>query len=89
MPRSVKRELDMRNQPLGDQYAAYPIPASSDEVWRSLDRRLLGNELKVSEFSRKASKFDSFCELFEELVDKQPYSNIENPIIPITMHKDW
>lgn len=67
----------MQNQPVGDQFAAYPVPASSDQVWRSLDRRLLGNELKVPEFSGKASEFDSFWELFEELVDKQPYSNIE------------
>ncbi|KAK6014822.1 hypothetical protein OSTOST_19786, partial [Ostertagia ostertagi] len=46
-------------------------------LWQSLDRRLMGNELKIPEFSGKASDFDSFWELFEELVDKQPYSNIE------------
>ncbi|KAK6010164.1 hypothetical protein OSTOST_24832, partial [Ostertagia ostertagi] len=53
-----------------------------DNLWRALDRRLLGNELKIPEFSGKASDFDSFWELFEELVDKQPYSNIEKfPIL--------
>ncbi|KHJ88460.1 integrase core domain protein [Oesophagostomum dentatum] len=42
-----------------------------------LERRLLGNELKIPDFYGNAADFDSFWELFEELVHKQPYSNIE------------
>ncbi|KAK6031804.1 hypothetical protein OSTOST_02029 [Ostertagia ostertagi] len=38
-----------------------------------LGRRLLGNELKIPQFN----EFGPFWELFEELVHKQPYSNIE------------
>ncbi|CAJ0595387.1 unnamed protein product [Cylicocyclus nassatus] len=39
-------------------------------------RHLLGG-IKIPEFDGKASEFDSFWEIFEEIVDKQPYSNIE------------
>ncbi|CAJ0607313.1 unnamed protein product [Cylicocyclus nassatus] len=39
-------------------------------------RHLLGG-IKIPELNGKASEFDSFWEIFEEMVDKQPYSNIE------------
>ncbi|RCN45385.1 hypothetical protein ANCCAN_08606 [Ancylostoma caninum] len=43
----------------------------------SLNRRLFENKLKIPEFTGNAAEFDSFWELFEELIHKQPYSNIE------------
>ncbi|EYC34850.1 hypothetical protein Y032_1344g3836, partial [Ancylostoma ceylanicum] len=43
----------------------------------TLERRLLGSELRVPEFSGDPTEFDSFWELFEELVHKQPFTNIE------------
>ncbi|RCN23824.1 hypothetical protein ANCCAN_30487 [Ancylostoma caninum] len=55
--------------------------------WPTLERRLLGNELKVPEFNGNATEFDSFWELFEELVHKQPYSNIEKLSILINCCK--
>uniref|UniRef100_A0A0N4WT43 Reverse transcriptase domain-containing protein n=1 Tax=Haemonchus placei TaxID=6290 RepID=A0A0N4WT43_HAEPC len=42
-----------------------------------LEHRLLGNKLRVLNFYGNLSTFYSFWELFEELVHKQPYSNIE------------
>ncbi|VDO93392.1 unnamed protein product [Heligmosomoides polygyrus] len=45
--------------------------------WQTLDRRLLGNELRVPEFDGNPTEFNAFWELFEELVHKQPYTNIE------------
>ncbi|EYC18350.1 hypothetical protein Y032_0028g1810 [Ancylostoma ceylanicum] len=55
--------------------------------WLALDRRLLGNELKVPEFSGNATEFESFWELFDELVHKQPYANIEKLSILINCCK--
>ncbi|VDK48314.1 unnamed protein product [Cylicostephanus goldi] len=43
----------------------------------TVPHRLFGNEIKIPDFDGKATEFDSFWELFEELVHKQPYSNIE------------
>ncbi|KHJ90413.1 peptidase family A16 [Oesophagostomum dentatum] len=38
---------------------------------------LYGHELRIPEFSGAPEEFESFWELFEELVDKQPYSDLE------------
>ncbi|VDO05251.1 unnamed protein product [Haemonchus placei] len=54
---------------------------------RMLEHRLLGNELRVPNFYGNPSTFNSFWELFEELVHKQPYSNIEKLSILINCCK--
>ncbi|KAL6730135.1 hypothetical protein Aduo_001130 [Ancylostoma duodenale] len=51
--------------------------AGTSNFSSTMDRRLFGNELKIPEFTGNAAEFDSFWELFEELIHKQPYSNIE------------
>ncbi|RCN40788.1 hypothetical protein ANCCAN_13279 [Ancylostoma caninum] len=51
--------------------------AGTSDFSSTMDRRLFGNELKIPEFTRNAAEFDSFWELFEELIHKQPYSNTE------------
>ncbi|CAJ0607277.1 unnamed protein product [Cylicocyclus nassatus] len=40
-------------------------------------RYLYGHELRVPEFHGNPEEFESFWELFEELVHKQPYSDLE------------
>ncbi|KAK5977842.1 hypothetical protein GCK32_003055 [Trichostrongylus colubriformis] len=40
-------------------------------------RYLYGHELRVPEFYGKPGEFDSFWELFQELIHNQPYSNLE------------
>ncbi|RCN52509.1 hypothetical protein ANCCAN_01207 [Ancylostoma caninum] len=52
-------------------------PIYTNTMRPNLDRRLLGNELRVPEFNGNPMEFDSFWKLFEELVHKQPYTNIE------------
>ncbi|KIH55665.1 hypothetical protein ANCDUO_14172 [Ancylostoma duodenale] len=52
-------------------------PTGNSDSGTSLDRRLFGNELKIPEFTGNAAEFDSFWESFEELIHKQPYSNME------------
>ncbi|KAK6023882.1 hypothetical protein OSTOST_10320 [Ostertagia ostertagi] len=42
----------------------------------ALEQRLLNCELKIPEFNGNPAEFGPFWELFEELVHKQPYSNI-------------
>ncbi|RCN50876.1 hypothetical protein ANCCAN_03094 [Ancylostoma caninum] len=49
----------------------------TNTMWSNLDRRLLGNELRVPELNGNPMEFDFFWELYEELVHKQPYTNIE------------
>lgn len=43
----------------------------------AIEQRLLNDELKVPDFHGNPSKFGPFWKLFEELVHKQPYSNME------------
>ncbi|VDO85063.1 unnamed protein product, partial [Haemonchus placei] len=72
LKREEEQEASNELQSAGNSnQQAHPINA-----W-TMERRLLGNELKVPHFHGKPSEFDSFWELFEELVHKQPYSNIE------------
>ncbi|VDO05856.1 unnamed protein product [Haemonchus placei] len=82
----LTQPMTTSNAPMGATTETPPVYPTSQEwemhntlgnLWRSLDRRLIGNELKIPEFYGKASEFDSFWELFEDLVHKQPYSNIE------------
>ncbi|RCN29254.1 hypothetical protein ANCCAN_24992 [Ancylostoma caninum] len=40
-------------------------------------RHIYGHELRIPEFHGNPEEFESFWELFEELVHKQPYSNLE------------
>ncbi|XGW19099.1 hypothetical protein V3C99_003148 [Haemonchus contortus] len=54
---------------------------------RMLEHRLLGNELRVPNFYGNPSTFNSFWELFEEFLHKQPYSNIEKLSILINCCK--
>ncbi|PIO67873.1 hypothetical protein TELCIR_10362 [Teladorsagia circumcincta] len=42
----------------------------------AIGQRLLSSDLKVPEFHGNPAEFGPFWELFEELVHKQPYSNI-------------
>ncbi|KAK6012112.1 hypothetical protein OSTOST_22746, partial [Ostertagia ostertagi] len=41
-----------------------------------IDQRLFSGDIKLPEFHGNPSEFGSFWELFEELVHKQPFSNI-------------
>ncbi|EPB66349.1 Tas retrotransposon peptidase A16 [Ancylostoma ceylanicum] len=52
-----------------------------------MERRLLGNELTIPPFYGNPSEFGPFWELFDELVHKQPYSNIEKLSILINCCK--
>ncbi|RCN36718.1 hypothetical protein ANCCAN_17385 [Ancylostoma caninum] len=88
---SVRQEFVSHGMVVGNETSATILGSNTPQVnlhsWPTLERRLLGNEFKVPEFYGKASDFDSFWEMFEELVHKQPYSNIEKMSILINCCK--
>ncbi|KIH55209.1 Tas retrotransposon peptidase A16 [Ancylostoma duodenale] len=64
-----------------------PEQSSSTARGWAMERRLLGNELTIPPFYGNPSEFGPFWELFDELVHKQPYSNIEKLSILINCCK--
>ncbi|VDO05063.1 unnamed protein product [Haemonchus placei] len=84
---SLKQELIGEGDQRGSNHnSQIPQQHPQSSTW-TLERRLMGNELKVPNFYGNPSEFDSFWEMFEELVHHQPYSNIEKLSILINCCK--
>ncbi|KAK6032700.1 hypothetical protein OSTOST_01111 [Ostertagia ostertagi] len=74
MPKSNgkrKSTRDQREHLTGNQQAL------TSRSLPTMSKRFLGNELKVPDFYGNPADFGPFWELFEELLHKQPYANIE------------
>ncbi|VDO10111.1 unnamed protein product [Haemonchus placei] len=71
---SISHQINPNSAETQTQLVTPPV---APQLGYMLERRLLGNELKIPQFNGKPSEFAPFWELFEELVHKQPYSNIE------------
>ncbi|KHJ97699.1 hypothetical protein OESDEN_02318 [Oesophagostomum dentatum] len=89
---SIKQELESKTNPVGtvqgDRQQRTGAQGSTLQINKlTLSRKSAGNELKVPEFSGRAAEFDTFWEMFEELLQKQPYSNTEKFSILISCCK--
>ncbi|KAK6033746.1 hypothetical protein OSTOST_00047 [Ostertagia ostertagi] len=75
----TKRLLDKRLSELDSSKKQNNETSQSQTIssWLSAERRLLSNDLKIPDFYGNPSEFGPFWELFDELVNKQPYTNIE------------